>query len=33
MSYVEYYEALARIAEEACLIPMCGEFGIYGENE
>lgn len=26
---VEFYEALARIAEEASLIPMLGEFGIH----
>lgn len=33
MSYVEYYEALARIAEEASLIPMLGEFGIHQDEE
>lgn len=32
MSMVEFYEALARIAEEASLIPMLGEYGVYPDD-
>lgn len=33
MSKVEYYEAISRIAEEASLCPVLGEFGVYDEQE